>query len=89
VTLLFWVRHLWANAQMRDAIKTVWLAIALGIMLWINHYGYWPGPIDPETGQPTYLTIAWPWFVPIGFAVAFALGYLLARPRAAGSHANE
>ena len=26
------------------------------------------------------ITVAWPWNVPIGFAVAFSLGYLLARP---------
>lgn len=35
---------------------------------------------DPLTGRA--LTVAWPWNVPIGFTVAFGLGYLLARPRA-------
>jgi hypothetical protein len=53
--------------------------------VWVNRYGYWPGLPDPATGLPTYLTIAWPWFVPIGFAVAFFLGYLLAGRRTAGT----
>lgn len=34
---------------------------------------------SPASGKP--LTVAWPWNVPIGLAVAFPLGYLLARRR--------
>ena len=35
---------------------------------------------DTLTGRA--FTVAWPWNVPIGFTVAFGLGYVLARPRA-------
>lgn len=34
-----------------------------------------------------YLSVAWPWNVPIGFVVAFVLGYALAQPR--NSDAND
>lgn len=37
---------------------------------------------QPQPGR--FLTIAWPWNVPLGFAVAFGLGYALARPRSGG-----
>lgn len=57
--------------------KGALVAGALAGVLWINYYGYWPGPPD-AAGQPTYQVVAWPWFVPIGFVVAFGLGYLLA-----------
>jgi Na+/proline symporter len=33
------------------------------------------------SGAPVYFTVAWPWNVPIGFVVAFTLGYVLAQPR--------
>jgi Na+/proline symporter len=36
-----------------------------------------------------HITVAWPWNVPIGFAVAFSLGYLLARPSGAVRETTE
>jgi hypothetical protein len=53
--------------------------LALAIMILINYYGYLDTKIDETTGQITYITVAWPWFIPIGSTVAFVLGYLLAR----------
>jgi len=64
---------------LRDWPQTVILAVGLGIMLWINHYGYFDVKVDPETLKVTYSTVAWPWFVPIGSTVAFVFGFLLAR----------
>lgn len=37
-----------------------------------------------QAGTMRPVTVAWPWNVPIGFAVAFGLGYALAGPRTAG-----
>ncbi|MHC4673103.1 MAG: sodium:solute symporter family transporter [Planctomycetota bacterium] len=59
--------------------QTLILMLALAIMILINYYGYLDTKIDETTGQITYITVAWPWFIPIGSTVAFVLGYLLAR----------
>jgi Na+/proline symporter len=80
--LAVWLWHLWPPQRRSEAPKTLWLVAILAAVVLISRYGYWPGPPDPATGLPTYRTIAWPWFVPIGFAVAFSLGYLLAGRRA-------
>lgn len=55
------------------------LVAGLALMLWINYEGYLDKTINPETGKVKYVTIAWPWFAPIGSSVAFLYGYLLAR----------
>ncbi len=35
--------------------------------------------LDVYTGEPTFLTVAWPWYAPVGCTVAFVFGFLLAR----------
>ncbi len=60
--------------------QTVLLLLGLAFMLWLNHQGYWSGPPDKD-GNPTYLTVAWPWEIPLGSTVAFVFGYVLARRR--------
>jgi hypothetical protein len=67
-------------------LQTVSLVVGIAIMLLINHYGYFDGPIDPKTAAPSKLSIAWPWQAPIGSLVAFVWGYLLAGPKDAGAH---
>jgi len=67
-------------ATMRDWSQTFILAAGVALMLWLNYYGYWKGP-PAEDGLPTVLTIAWPWYAPVGSTVAFVWGYLLARRR--------
>jgi hypothetical protein len=47
-------------------------------MLWLNYKGYWVGQPD-QGGHPTYITVAWPWEIPLGSTVAFVWGCLLAR----------
>lgn len=64
----------------RDWPQTLILAAGLAFMLWLNYYGYWVGE-PAEDGAPTYLTVAWPWYAPLGSTVAFVWGYLLARRR--------
>lgn len=58
----------------RDGPATALVATAGAVAVFLCGYR------DPLTGHA--LTVAWPWNVPIGFTVAFGLGYLLARPRA-------
>ena len=63
-------------------LQTVFLLLGLLLMLCLNYYGYWPGTPDQD-GNPVYLTVAWPWEMPLGCTVAFVWGYLLARCRVA------
>jgi hypothetical protein len=54
-----------------DALKTVLLLASGALAVFICKHRL-------ASGGP--ITVAWPWNVPIGFSVAFSLGYLLARP---------
>jgi len=76
-----WCGRLIGRPRPGDLARSAWLLLALGAMLWINHHGYWTS-VDADTGQLVQHSIAWPWFVLIGFAAAFPLGYLLGEPRA-------
>jgi hypothetical protein len=80
----------WLAARGRDAggaerAKTLPLAAALAGVVWIGFNGYWTDPSRPGVR----LTIAWPYFTPIGSAVAFGFGWLLAGRRAAGTGPSE
>jgi SSS family solute:Na+ symporter len=75
-----WLACVVRSGRRGDVWRTVLVAVALVGVLWINYHGYWPGPPD-AAGQATYKVVAWPWFVPIGFVVAFGFGYLLAGRR--------
>lgn len=58
--------------------QTLILTVGVALMLWLNYYGYWES--SPAPGQEaSILTIAWPWYAPLGSTVAFVWGYLLAR----------
>ena len=63
-------------AWRRDAAKTVLVALAGGLAVFLCCFRC-------DTEPVRYLSVAWPWNVPIGFTVAFTLGYLLARPQRA------
>ncbi len=78
VLLVFWsVMNFRGCVSLRIISRqTLYLLFGLGIMLYLNHHGYWMD-LSSEA-SPKIITLAWPWYVPIGFAVAFALGYLLA-----------
>ncbi len=62
--------------------QTVVLLLGLAFMMWLSYYGYWEGGKNAK-GEPIYLTVAFPWMVPLGSLVAFIWGYLLARRRTA------
>jgi solute:Na+ symporter, SSS family len=66
--------------------QTLVLLLGIAGMLWLNYHGYWPGPLD-KAGHPGYITVAWPWEIPLGSAVAFVWGYLLARRQPDGAPA--
>ncbi len=80
--LVVWVVTLMRRGCGRPAVLPHWaqtLVLVAGIagMLWLNYFGYFDtGPPD-KFGNPTYVTVAWPWYIPIGSTVAFVLGYLL------------
>ncbi len=80
--LLAWVVALLRRGCGRPAVLPHWaqtlvLAAGVGGMLWLNYFGYFDtGPPD-KFGNPTFVTVSWPWYIPIGSVVAFVLGYLL------------
>lgn len=62
-------------------IQTMLLLAGCGLMVLVNYHGHWgEGPPD-KFGNPTFITISWPWYVPIGSTVAAVLGYALADRR--------
>jgi SSS family solute:Na+ symporter len=76
--LLVWVVQL--TKQPQAWLQTLILIAGVALMLGLNYYGYWEGEPDAN-GNPTYLTVAWPWYAPVGSSVAFIWGYLLAQQR--------
>jgi solute:Na+ symporter, SSS family len=73
------MKRVW-TLLLRDGPQTLILLAGVAMMLWVNYFGYLGVNLHPETGKVvSYLTIAWPWFVPIGSTVAFVFGFLLAR----------
>jgi len=95
VMLISWLVHLRSSSRnphdatsgtsfspvLPPAIQTILLILGLGLMLWLSYFGY----IEKQTarnGQAIkYISVAWPWFVPIGSLAAFVFGCLLARKK--------
>jgi len=61
------------------AWQTLILILGAALMLYANYFGYLGIKDNPNDGNLEYITVAWPWFTPIGSVVAFVWGYLLAR----------
>ena len=61
-------------------VQTILVIAGIGVMLLLNYYGHW-GQKDEldKFGNPIFLTVAWPWYIPIGSTVAFVFGYFLSR----------
>ncbi len=83
--LVAWAIHL-ARATAQSpvipvAAQTLVLLIGVTGMLWVNVYGHFGQNGVDDDGNPTYLLLAWPWYVPVGSLVAFVWGYLLAERR--------
>lgn len=66
----------------RFLAKTALLAAGVVLVLLVNHYGQFVRA--GGTGEIVHVSIAWPWYAPIGCTVAFVFGWLLAdrAPRA-------
>jgi SSS family solute:Na+ symporter len=63
----------------RLAAQTALLVLGLAALLWTAHAGCFPRP--DESGAVERGVLAWPWYLPLGSAVAFLFGWMLARPR--------
>lgn len=52
------------------------LLLGLALLVWLGHSGYFlrPGP----TGELTRAVLAWPYYIPLGAAIAFLWGWALA-----------
>ena len=71
-------REAWAEERPRWRRATAALLATLASAWWLAGAGGFeivPGPGRPAVLQP----LAWPWYVPLGCAVATTLGVLLAR----------
>lgn len=82
---LWIVGRAWPDARRgvgraRLARQTAGWAAGLALVVWIAHEGRFER-IGPD-GEVAVAVLAWPWYLPIGSTVAFAFGWLLARPRA-------
>ncbi len=78
LVLMGWVACAVRAGSRGDGWRTIALAAALAGLMWISYYGYWPG--EPgATGAAACRTVAWPWFVPIGFGVAFGFALVLGK----------
>lgn len=65
---------------LREWPQTAILLAGIALMLWLSYYGYWTEPTEDPT-SPKVITVAWPWYAPVGSTIAFVWGYLLARRR--------
>lgn len=60
-------------------LQTLLVLAGVAIVLATSYFGYFGTTIDTATGKVKYITLAWPWFIPIGSVVSFSFGWLLAR----------
>jgi solute:Na+ symporter, SSS family len=90
VLLATWLLHLLAGPKPRPSTgapprpvlapgtQSILLLAGLAVMIGISYLGYFGKSLDAK-GNLVYITLAWPWLIPIGSVIAFAFGYLLAR----------
>ena len=64
----------------RRMLQTIALVVGIAIMLATVFVGYVSRTVGPA-GDYVYVTVAWPWYAPIGAVIAFVFGYLLADPK--------
>ena len=91
--LVGWVVQLIIDASRKQAqplvlpafVQTLLLLAGIAGMLYLNWHGYFAEGEPDRFGNPTFTTIAWPWYVPIGSTVGVVFGYLLARRKAQDS----
>ena len=84
--LLFAVRlggRVAAKPVLPVALQTLVLVTGLVGVFWLNRHGHWGRLSDDALGNPRFMVLAWPWYVPVGSVVATGWGYLLARRREA------
>lgn len=81
--VLLWFAFVWPVDKLRRIRRTLWLLLALAILLVVNRWAY----VEVSAaGVITYRSIAWPWYSVIGSTTAFVFGWLLAGRRADATH---
>ena len=81
VLLASWVAAALANEPARRGkrlVKTVWIVLGGAWIVWLTSKGYFQGEPDPATGVFEKISIAWPWYAPLGGMTALIFGFLLA-----------
>ncbi|MCB9854454.1 MAG: hypothetical protein H6818_02120 [Phycisphaerales bacterium] len=77
--LLAWIAYTLRGVSARSVLprgaQGLILLAAVGLMIVLNRYGYWQGPATNANGSLKVVTIAWPWYIPLGSVVAFVLGW--------------
>jgi hypothetical protein len=61
--------------------RTAWLIGGAAMLPLISAFGWFAGAVDPATGSVTKVSIAWPWYAPVGALTALVFGYVLADAR--------
>lgn len=62
----------------RRLAKTGWLVLGGAWVVWLTTHGYFQGEVDAVTGEVEKISIAWPWYAPLGGLTALIFGFLLA-----------
>ena len=71
------------GSRRRLGMQTLAMLAAAAVPVFLCSFNYY------ANDDYRYLTVAWPWNVPIGFVVAFVLGIVLAGPRTAAGDGNH
>jgi Na+/proline symporter len=69
--------------------RTPWMLAGAALLPLLSAYGWFAGPVDTSTGEATRLSIAWPWYAPLGGLTALLFGYVLADPRSPSANTTE
>jgi Na+/proline symporter len=65
------------NLRRRRLSKTGWIVLGGALLVLLTRYAWFDAGLDRGTGETIRLAIAWPWYTPLGAAVALGFGLLL------------
>lgn len=72
----------WSDAGLAPVLgKTLLLGLGILLALVLTKYAWFEGPTLEGRTTPAKISLAWPWWTPIGSLIAFAWGFGLARTK--------